>query len=367
MTVYSMIQEGNRVDTPALTDAGPYDAVQWATMRAVAAGNGPYANYLNQLEVTNPSGTNIQVDTGGALVDGHFMDMDASLTFNVSAPGANSRIDAVVLVQNNTTSAVTQGVISGNDLIFPTDLTDYGGDASIEQGTCRPAILQGNQAASPVLPTLDTNSNGVYMVLLAQYEISSGGTISDFRDRRLFAASRMAGECKLRDVITANAQADVYFYNVPSTSFDRLVFRWQALVENNVGDPSFFCQLRDTTDTIINAFVTGVEGTDDGVTPTIATNGQGFGAIGVSDLTAASALAGWGRLEIGGFYGLPAIAGTTKLESSYAYQSSSGTRRYLNMAGYVDWDFSNALSTVRFSPGSGNWKNGSKFTMYGIR
>ena len=174
-------------------DSGPYSADQWAELYKIlftgdnAATRGPLKNVLNDLAVTNPSSSNIQVNTGWGICNGHLIKNDAAVTFTPPNPSTNPRIDVVVMVQNNTAVARTAGVASGNNLVFPNSLTDYNGLSSLPPYTCRLAILRGTEAGSPTAPTLDVDSATLFMVPLAQYQISTGGTVSALTDRRAYA------------------------------------------------------------------------------------------------------------------------------------------------------------------------------------
>jgi len=171
-------------------DSGPYSADQWAELYKIlftagdAAGQGPFKNVLNALAVTNPSASNIQVDTGWGVCNGHLLKNDAAVTFTPPNPSANPRIDVVVMVENNTAVARTAGIASGNNLVFPASVTDYGGLSSLPPYTCRLAILRGSEAASPTALTLDVDGATLFMVPLAQYQISTGGVVSALTDRR---------------------------------------------------------------------------------------------------------------------------------------------------------------------------------------
>lgn len=188
MTQISRPQPGHQ-DSGYL-DAGPYSADQWSELYKILftgdnpTTQGPLTYVLNQLEATSPSVTTVQVDTGWGVCNGHLLKNSAAVTFTPSAPVGNSRIDVVVMVENNTAVARTQGIATPNNLIFPNDLTDYEGTASLKPYTCRLAILQGTPAGSPVAPTLDVDTATMYMVPLLQYTISTVpviGTLVDLR------------------------------------------------------------------------------------------------------------------------------------------------------------------------------------------
>jgi len=175
------------------SDAGPYNADQWSQIYQTLftgdqhATQGPLIRYLNELigtvNVVGPP-AEIRVDTGAAMVNGHWFESDATVDFTLVAPGANPRIDVVVIAVNNTAVdfAVSDG---GFNLDFPDNLADYGADADIEEYSCRLCIVQGAELGVPVAPGLDANNNH-WMIPLYQYQINVAGAISGQTDRRDF-------------------------------------------------------------------------------------------------------------------------------------------------------------------------------------
>ena len=175
------------------SDAGPYTSDQWATVwRTIFTGDqqatqGPFIRYLNELQgsVQTPGASPVlRVVTGAAMVNGHWFLSDANVDFTVTAPAANPRIDVIVVAVNNTAVdfAVSDG---GLTLDFPDALADYGGDADIEEYSCRLCIVQGVENAAPAVPGLDQNNNH-FMIPLYQYQIAVGGATSNETDRRDF-------------------------------------------------------------------------------------------------------------------------------------------------------------------------------------
>ncbi|MEZ4591821.1 MAG: hypothetical protein R3D55_11875 [Chloroflexota bacterium] len=105
-------------------DSGPYSADQWAELYKIlftgdnAADQGPLADVLNALAVTNPSGSNIQVNTGWGICNGHLLKADAAVAFIPPNPSANPRIDVVVMVQNNTPWRARPGLPAATTWFF---------------------------------------------------------------------------------------------------------------------------------------------------------------------------------------------------------------------------------------------------------
>ena len=169
-------------------DAGPYSRDQWAKKLIIeqvgdaVTTRGPFAKYLNRLEVTNPAGATIQVDTGAGYCNGSLLDNTAAVTFTATAPAANPRIDTVCIVENNTNAAVSNGT-AANGWIFPTVLVDYENLSSIPAYSARLVIVKGAEAAGPVAPALD-QSSALYMIPLGQYQISIVPVVSALTDER---------------------------------------------------------------------------------------------------------------------------------------------------------------------------------------
>ena len=197
MTQNSIPQQGHLSDNVS-PDAGPYSAFQWSEIWRQLFTNSPDQGPVgltgdSTLQATNPSGTTIEVAAGRSMVAGHFFNNTATVTMSATPPVSDSRIDVVVVVHNESITPVTSGIASGNSLIFPSDLTDYQGTASIPPYSTRIAILQGTPSATPVAPVLDQDPSLLAMIPLAEYTIDSGGTISNFTDTRVYAQSSGGG------------------------------------------------------------------------------------------------------------------------------------------------------------------------------
>jgi len=110
---------------------------------------GPVEGLENELEVTNPSGSTIRVDTGTALVDGSYYDIDTQDDTTPSNPSSDPRIDVVVLAKDWTAKTV------------------------------RIKFIAGTEDAAPIAPLLTNTLETEWQIPLAQYQISTGGTISN--------------------------------------------------------------------------------------------------------------------------------------------------------------------------------------------
>jgi len=183
MTQISRPQQGRQA---TYGDAGGYTAAQWAQIESLQVQDrttqGVY-NYLDAMEVTNPSGTTIRVASGAALVNGHYgLNVDltdpsvaSNVDFAVVYPVVGNRIDKVILVQNNTDDAYT-GLTDygGAVLFFPTVLTDYGGLESVPARSCRLAILTGVDGGAARDLVQDPAVTGdIWMLEIARYTIKT--------------------------------------------------------------------------------------------------------------------------------------------------------------------------------------------------
>lgn len=74
---------------------------------------GPIDDYLNELEVTNPAGTTITVDTGAALVDGKLYTNSSSVSNVIAAPAVATRYDRVVLRKSWAAQTVRVAILTG--------------------------------------------------------------------------------------------------------------------------------------------------------------------------------------------------------------------------------------------------------------
>lgn len=167
-------------------NAGPYTADEWKELLGDmhlgddSATKGPLGNVANYLEATNPAGVNIQVDTGRGMVNGAYYRNTSAITITPTTPAANPRIDRVVLVLNNTNAAISTQSPSG--YTFQLD----GGATSIPAYSVHVAIMKGTEAGAPVAPSLEQSGSRLWMVPLAQYQISTVPAVSNFTDQRDF-------------------------------------------------------------------------------------------------------------------------------------------------------------------------------------
>jgi len=98
-----------------------------------------------------------------------------------SAPGGQTRVDVVVVVQNN-----DSGTYSTN-LAFPTTLTDYNANPNVPAYCTRLAILTGIPSGGVPSARAMVQTDIQWMIPLAQYTIDDAGVITALTDLRQFA------------------------------------------------------------------------------------------------------------------------------------------------------------------------------------
>lgn len=188
MTQSSRPQADHISNYPLPSDPGPYTADQWAQyMQIVYTGDqqssqGPLIRYLNELIVTTNATTEIYVNTGAGMVNGHLLVSSESETFVIPAGPVATRIDIVAMVENNTNAEIT-ATDAARPFLFPNDLSEYTATPAIPAYSARLVIVRGADGAGA--PVLD-QTTAKYMVELARYTINNVPTISALTDNRVF-------------------------------------------------------------------------------------------------------------------------------------------------------------------------------------
>jgi hypothetical protein len=149
----------------SIGDHGAYTADQFSDfIRSLFTTNpavqGVLAGYANKLNVTNPAGNTIRVDTGLALVDGKVYENFVAINTDIVTPSAgNNRYDLVVLQK----------------------------DWALQ--TVRLAILTGVEDPTPAVPTVTQSYPTIWEIALAKVYITDAGviTLTDLREYTRFA------------------------------------------------------------------------------------------------------------------------------------------------------------------------------------
>jgi len=168
-------------------DSGPYSRNQWSQKLVIewvgdaVTTRGPFAKYLNALEVTNSVGITMRCASGAGYCNGSLFDNTANVDITPGIPGIASRTDKFVMVENNT-NADYDGTATGVILDFPAVLTDYELTASVPPYTCRLAILRGDAGTGAPTALIQTASH--YMIELFRYNITNAPAINTITDNR---------------------------------------------------------------------------------------------------------------------------------------------------------------------------------------
>lgn len=232
VTKYSFIQ-GGRVAQGYL-DSGPYLPDEWAWLEEHKMTN-LQASYTNGVHIAMQGvipniagnlkvgriGSNLTVNGGAAYCGGHPYIYKNSLIFVVPTPTTASRTDYLVLLQNNTASAVTVSTAGGHTLSFPSDLSIYESTAAIPPYRCRLALVLGTEGGG--VPTLDYDRDDLFMLPLYRYTVSTGAVFSAEYETRRFAISPLGGRQMIEEIwyISGSPGFSYSFQNIPDV-FNRL-------------------------------------------------------------------------------------------------------------------------------------------------
>jgi hypothetical protein len=177
MTQESFYWSGTTSDSPG--DAGPYaENTMWRNLAqaAIAGGAesdsdlyniGVFYSVANKLEVTL-DGTNLDVNTGAALVDGAYYENDASVDITVDAAAAgDERIDYIVLRKCYEGSTYNPG----------------GNVPAVDEQEVRITVIKGAEVTPPAVPstpslTQDTGRTTYWDIPLATVEVDDTGATS---------------------------------------------------------------------------------------------------------------------------------------------------------------------------------------------
>ena len=133
---------------------------------------GVFYSVADRLVVSSPGASQITIGTGASIVDGRVHTNDTEHTaIAITNPGANPRIDRVVVRQNYTVADYTS-------VNAPALVVDF--------NTARICIISGAENVAPVAPTLTQDEDRLtyWDIPLAQYQISVAGVITNLTDER---------------------------------------------------------------------------------------------------------------------------------------------------------------------------------------
>lgn len=148
-------------DGIATGDAGPYSDDQWtdvwaALLAPTVATEGIFFEQLNDLDLSGLPASPVTIETGRAIVDGSWYQSDSNVSVTIPTPGANPRIDRIVLRK----------------------------DWALQ--TIRITRIAGAEAASPTPPAITQIDGTTWDTVLWQVFVTTGGVITAYRDERDF-------------------------------------------------------------------------------------------------------------------------------------------------------------------------------------
>lgn len=177
----------------------------WKILFSESDNEGIIDNYLNELEPSE-LGSEIYVDSGGALVGGWFYQNTNSIAFEIETPSSNPRIDRIVL----RTSVIGQ--------------------------TVRLTKIAGTEGAVPAAPSLVQTAT-VWDIPIAQVQISTAGVLSGFEDERETARSPLMpqkGISLIEEKLFGSTGNRDSFSNIPQI-YNHLVIRCGDAVARELG------------------------------------------------------------------------------------------------------------------------------------
>jgi hypothetical protein len=270
MTQDSFYWSGTTSDSPG--DAGPYvENTMWRNLAqtAIAGGAesdsdlyniGVFYSVANKLEVTL-DGTNLDVNTGAALVDGAYYENDASVDITVDAAAAgDERIDYIVLRK-----------------CYEGSTYNPGGDVpAVDEQEVRITVIKGTEVTPPAVPstpslTQDTGRTTYWDIPLATVEVDDTGATS-VTDAREYVD--VTEKSIWVPVVAGQDRSGIPPYSVINPSYDVApLLRYVTLqdAQDSYGYGRFY---------VPNDFVSNMEAT--GIIMGVSGGGDIFGGIAAS-------------------------------------------------------------------------------------
>lgn len=139
-------------------------SIMWEIAAACSGSEGVAPNYGNNLSCTTPGANQVDVNTGGAIVDGKWYKNDAVVALDIddlpSPSGGTTRIDRIVV------------------------------EATWANYECVITVIQGSESGgTPVAPDIPATSGTEYAIPLYQALIESDGTITLTNERQFAKVS----------------------------------------------------------------------------------------------------------------------------------------------------------------------------------
>jgi hypothetical protein len=186
-----------------------YYKIIYEILSACLGFEGVAAGFLNELEGTVTSANTVQIDTGGALVDGHVYHNSAAEDVNIpNASGAgNTRIDRIVLRCDWTAFTVRLHRIAGTD------------------------------AGSPTAPAITQTSGTTYDILLYQALVTTAGavTLTDERTMATLSDDSIDSDMIQDEAVTPEKTS---FFNTAGADGEIFFGAYTSITHNIVGPMS---------------------------------------------------------------------------------------------------------------------------------
>ena len=337
-----MVEESFYWDDGSVGDGSlsPYDNDEFSDLWRVLflrdrTTQGVIESYENGLVVSNPSGNNIRVATGAALVDGKFYETDANVDNAIATPAVSTRIDRVVLRKSWAAQTVRVFIITG------------------VEGAGVPAITQ---------------TDGVtWDVPLAQVSITTGAAItitSEIAFARTPLTEEFTGAMSEIETITADgSSATIDFQNIPDT-FTHLFLIGQIRFAGAVTE--VLIEARLNNDSGANYNEQDLKG--DGASATASGNAnQNEISLGrVPGASATANMAGQIQAHLANYVNTTFFK--TLLAQFLHIRSNTPANWEVGLAGGM-WKDTTAVSRITLlstTGSSGNIASGSVVTLYGI-
>jgi len=247
----------------------------------------------------------MRIPSGYALVDGSWYSNDANrdIASFSGSPSANPRIDLVVLEK------------------------DY-----VAQ-TVRATIIEGTEAASPVAPSVTQTKGHIWQIPLAQYQISTGGVISNLTDLRTICRMPIGMLYLIEEIdLVAIGGATHTISSIPG-HFSALVFSLVADPIYSGGPGERDINLRMNGDTGANyAYITSYNTT----AGTTTTDDYTTTLIKMSDVYMPTSSSGYGYVLSGEItpYSTRQRSIRARLHAKWAQYGTGGTFRNGTCGGY---------------------------------
>lgn len=292
-------------------------------------------NYENELEVTWTGGDAIRIDTGAALVDGKFYENDAAIPLSISSPIVATRYDRVVLRKTWNAQTVRVAIVEG------------------EEGSGVPSITQEDE--------------NIWEVPLATIRITTAGAITITDEREAVVASIAPNVVsnfeEIETVIGNGTSGYITFNNIPQTYTHLYIIGQGKSNAAAILETLFSIQFNTVVGASYEFQLMKGQNATASASSSVGATGIYFGYIPAGTSVAKHAAI----IEIL----IPNYTNTdfNKQTLSRELHMPNTTLADFSLsigAGQINISGTNAITRIDLIAQSGNWINGSTFTLYGM-